>query len=124
MTSNILAKDSGSENISVVKKTMSQKKSRSIITLGIATAVVLIVTNSVMAQEALVNNVTVCPSTGIFSRVTNLLVTVLETITGGGIEVGALNRLICQVTGFMVVGLLVGFIQTLFLTWIQLRSND
>ena len=103
---------------------MSQKKSRSIITLGIATAVVLIVTNSVMAQEVLVNNVTACPRTGIFSRVTNLLVTVLETITGGGIEVGALNSLICQATGFMVVGLLVGVIQTLLVTWIELRSID
>ena len=96
MTSNILAKDSGSENISVVKKNDVTEKSRSIITLGTATAVVLIVTNSVMAQEAVVNNLTVCPRTGIFSRVTNLLVTVLETITFGGIEVGALNSLICH----------------------------
>ena len=103
---------------------MSQKKSRSIITLGIATAVVLIVTNSAIAQDTLMNNVTACPRTGIFSRVTNFLVIVLETITGGAIEVGALNRLICQVTGFMLMGLLVGFVKALFLTWIQLRSID
>ncbi len=103
---------------------MSQKKSRSIITLGTATAIVLIVTNSVLAKDTVVNNVTTCTVTGLFSRVTNFLVTVLETITLGGIEVGALNSLICQLTGFMVVGLLVGFIQALLATWIQLRSID
>ena len=69
--------------------------------------------NPVVAQDTVTNNANACTANGLFSRVTNFVSTVFGTITFGGIGGGTLSNLICQVIGFMIVGLLLAFIGTI-----------
>ena len=62
----------------------------------------------VMAQAT--NNTSACTNNGLFSQVTNFVDTLFSSITFGGIGGGTLSNLICQVIGFVIVSLVLGFI--------------
>ena len=69
--------------------------------------------NPVIANDTVGANDKACTANGLFSRVTSFVSDVFGTITFGGIGDGKLSILICQVIGFMVVGLLLAFIGTI-----------
>ena len=68
----------------------------------------LLLSNPVMAQAT--NNTSACTNNGLFSQVTNFVNTIFSSITFGGIGGGTLSNLICQVIGFVIVSLALGFI--------------
>ena len=68
----------------------------------------LLLSNPVMAQAT--NNTNACTNNGLFANVTNFVNTIFSSITFGGIGGGTLSNLICQVIGFVVVSLALGFI--------------
>ena len=80
----------------------------------------LVMSNPVLAQaqvnDNVTNNASACVVNGLFSRVTNFVVTVVEKITFGAIEGGTLNLLSCQVIGFVTVGLLLSLIFSIVIT--------
>lgn len=51
-----------------------------------------------------------CSTTGLFSAVTNFVNTLFSSVTFGGVGGGTLSSLICQVIGFLTIGLLLGFL--------------
>ena len=72
-----------------------------------------LIANPVMAQatsNTVTNNTNACTSPGLLSVLTNFVSTLFSSITFGGIGGGSLGNLICQVIGFVVVGLLLVFI--------------
>ena len=69
-----------------------------------------LVASPVLAQSA---PASACTGTGLFSGLTNFVSTLFSTVTFGGVGGGTLSGLICQVVGFLVVGLLLGFLGVL-----------
>ena len=78
----------------------------------------LVMSNPVLAQvnDNVTNNASACVVDGLFSRVTNFVVTVVERIMFGAIEGGTLNLLSCQVIGFVTVGFLLALIFSIVIT--------
>ncbi len=68
--------------------------------------------NPVFAQSTVSNNASACNGTGLFLEVTNFVTTIFSTVSLGGVGGGQLSNLICQVVGFMIVGLVLAFIGT------------
>lgn len=68
--------------------------------------------NPVLAQTAgtITDNTNACTNNGLFSNVTNFINTLFSSITFGGVGGGTLSNLICQVIGFVIVSLVLGFV--------------
>lgn len=51
-----------------------------------------------------------CNTSGLFSAVTNFVSQLFSAVSFGGVGGGTLSSLICQVVGFLTIGLLLGFL--------------
>ena len=68
-----------------------------------------LLTNPALAQT-ITNNTNACTNNGLFANVTNFIDTLFSSITFGGVGGGTLSNLLCQVIGFVIVSLILGFV--------------